>query len=109
MNIPYPTLKPTLDNKYIVVEDYVYKDIRVPNGYLTNGANIPRSLWLFVPPFKPKYMNAVVVHDYLCDLEMYEKADKYFEEILSNVEKTVVTKFMILAVKQYHKFRYNTK
>jgi len=102
----YPLLQPTKDNRYIVVRDFTYKDITVPKGYKTNGANVPRLLWSWLPPFKPKFMPAVVVHDYLCDLEMYEKADQYFTELLYNTEKSITTRLMSGAVKIYHKIRY---
>jgi len=102
----YPILKPRRDNRYELIEAYIYKDILVPKGYITNGANIPRLLWNIIPPFKPKYMHAVVIHDYLCDLEEYEKADLYFEELLYEVEKNIYTMSMVSAVKLYHKIKY---
>jgi len=105
----YPILKGTKDNLFINIEDYRYKSIVVPKGYRTNGSNIPRILWSWIPPFKPKYLPAVLVHDYLCDLEEYKKADKYFEEILYNIEKTLKTKAMVHAVKIYHRIRYGVK
>lgn len=35
-------LKPFLKDRFELVEDYRYKDITVPKGYQTNGADIPR-------------------------------------------------------------------
>ena len=102
----YPKLKPTIDNKYILLEDFKCGDFVVPKGYLTNGANIPRVFWAVVPPFKPKFMNAVLVHDYLCDLDRYIEADRCFEELLYRVEKNFITKTMVFAVKLYHKIKY---
>jgi len=102
----YLHLTPTHNNKFIIVEDFKYKDVVVPQGYKTNGANIPRALWCIVPPFKPKYLKAVVLHDYLCDKEEYKKADEVFEEVLFSIEKSLKTKMMIKAVKLYHKFKY---
>ena len=99
-------VKPMADNKYQIAKDIIYKDIVVPKGYETNGANIPRLFWFFIPPFKPKYLPAVIVHDYLCDLEEYHLADTYFEEILFSIEKSIETKAMVSSVKLYHKFKY---
>jgi len=48
----------------------------------------------------------VVVHDFLCNKERYKEADWYFEKILFSVEKSFVTKAMVVAVKLYHKVRY---
>jgi len=105
--VPDVTVSPTNNNKYTVCNNVVYKDIVIPKGYTTNGANVPRIFWSIVPPFNPKYLPAVIIHDYLCDLEMYVKADKYFEEVLIYIEDSVITRSMVIAVKLYHRFRYN--
>jgi len=102
-------LEPNIDNLFTVMKEVRYKDIVVPYGYKTNGANIPRIFWFIVPPFKPKYLPAVVFHDYLSDLGDYSLADRVFEELLLNIEDSIVTRSMICAVKIYHKLRYNTK
>ena len=97
---------PTVDNKYLIEQKIIYKDITIPKGYKTNGANVPRLFWSIIPPFKPKYLPAVIVHDYLCDEKKYVKADKYFKEILLNIENSFITKCMVKAVNIYHKIRY---
>lgn len=104
-------ISPTSDNKYIVQKNIYYKlneVVKVPKGYKTNGANIPRIFWWFIPPFKPKYIPAVIFHDYLCDLEKYKLADDIFEDILSSIEDSFRTKIMIKAVRLYHKLKYRT-
>jgi len=98
-------ISPTGD-KYRVEKDFIYKDVLVPKGYITNGANIPRVFWCFIPPFKPRYLKAVVLHDWLCDKEEYKKADELFEEVLFKLEISFKTKVMVWAVKAYHKI-YN--
>lgn len=100
-------LSPNHDNTFTLIEEYRYKDVIVPINYKTNGANIPFIFWIFIPPFKPKYLPAVVVHDYLCDLEQYTLADEMFKEMLDKIEESVFTKSMIKSVKIYHKVRYN--
>jgi uncharacterized caspase-like protein len=50
---------------------YGYMDPRgqhwdVPAGTETDGASIPRILWISHPPFTGKYRAAAVVHDYYC-------------------------------------------
>ena len=102
----YPILKPTSDNRYILVESYQVENISIPRGYLTNGADVPKIFWMFVPPFKPKYMPAILIHDYFCDKEEYKKADTHFERILLHIEDTFITRTMIRAVKMYHFIRY---
>jgi hypothetical protein len=101
-----PKLIPTHDNKYVLLENYKYKDVIVPKGFITNGADVPRLLWNWMPPFKPKFMAAVVIHDYLTELGNYKKADSYFKELLYNTEKSFTTFSMWLGVRIYHKIRY---
>lgn len=40
--------------------------VTVPEGYLTDGASVPRLLWSLIPPWG-KYGQAAVVHDLLCE------------------------------------------
>jgi hypothetical protein len=97
----YPLVRPTKDNKYILEEVFAYGVHSVPTGYKTNGADIPRAFWWFVPPFKPKYLPAVIMHDYLCDLKEYELADNVFEEMLLEIENTFTTETIVGAVRFY--------
>ena len=99
-------LSPTQDNRFIVLRQYEIENIVIPKGYKTNGANIPRILWCIVPPFKPKYLPAVVVHDYLCDNETYNLADDIFEKLLIKIEDNFITRTMVKAVRLYHKIKY---
>lgn len=64
-----------LDGDYWVVTDpFVYylgdkgsdTFVRIPNGYLTDGASVPRIFWNIIPPWG-KYGQAAIVHDYLCE------------------------------------------
>jgi len=105
-------ISPTPDNKYIVQKNIYYKIdkniVKVPKGYKTNGADIPRIFWWFIPPFKPKYLPAVIFHDYLCDIEKYKLADDIFEDMLITIEDSFRTKIMIRAVRLYHRIKYKT-
>jgi len=80
---------------YKLLEDFSYKDITVPKGYITNGADIPRIFWSFIPPYSPELLPAIVVHDFLCDLELYEKADLYFKEALIELEISPIKVFTL--------------
>jgi len=75
-------LSPLPEHRYMLVEEYRYRDVVVPVGFVTNGADIPRVFWSFYPPNRSDYLPAVVVHDYLCSIGEYDKADRYFREIL---------------------------
>lgn len=56
------------DTTAILLEDVVYQDgaivYRVPAGYVTDGASVPRALsWLY--PKYGAYLKAAIVHDWL--------------------------------------------
>jgi hypothetical protein len=98
-------VSPTYGNRYVLLDQYMM----VPAGYKTNGANIPMIFWWVTPPFKPEYLPAVIVHDYLCDEELYSEADKYFESILYKIDKNWKTWLMVKFVKLYHRIKYGVK
>jgi len=103
-------ISPLKNDRYVLLDDFVYKDIVVPKGYVTNGADIPRVFWSFWPPNRSEYLPAVVVHDYLCDAERYPEADKYFKEILNKLNVKKSTVFLSTAfVGLYHRVRYGKK
>ena len=99
-------ITPTKDNRFVLLEDFYIRGFVVPQGYKTNGANIPRFLWSIVPPFKPKFLPAVVVHDYLTDKEQYKTADDTFEAVLYGIENSFTTRMMVRAVRLYHAIKY---
>ena len=61
-------ISPLPEHKYILEEEYRYKDVVVPIGFVTDGADIPRLFWSFYPPNRSDYLPAVIVHDCLCSL-----------------------------------------
>ena len=109
----YPHLQPTDNNKFILIKEYKYKEIQVPINYITNGADIPRLFWIIVPPFKPKFFPAVLIHDYLIENAKTQKdisiANDYFEEILLQIEDSFKSKTMIKAVRLYWKIKFKLK
>jgi len=103
-------VSPMPNHRYRVLEPISYQDILIPEGYPTNGANIPRPLWVFLPPNRSDYLPAVIVHDYLCDLGEYKKADDYFEEILHELKIGKIATFvMTKGVRIYHYFKYGVR
>ena len=104
--VKYPKVQPTINNKYVLLEHYQVENVRVPKGYETNGADVPKLFWWFVPPFKPKFLPAIIIHDYLCEKEEYKLADNLFESTLFAIEKSFVTKTMVKFVRIYHKIKY---
>src|SRR3990167_8670023 len=45
----------------------------VPKGFYTDGASVPRPLWMLYPPFGEAYEAAAVLHDFL-----YAKAEQFY-------------------------------
>lgn len=102
-----PVIKPFSKDRFQLICEYRYKDIIVPAGYKTNGANIPRVFWSIFPPHSPEYLSAVIVHDYLCDKEEYKKADLIFKEMLENLKVQGWKVFIFYkSVRLYHILRY---
>ena len=79
----------------------------VPQGFLTDGASIPRPLWLLLPPWG-RYGQAAVLHDYLIEggVISYEshtekptraEADRIFLEAMAVLEVNLVTRYAMYA------------
>ena len=69
-------IKPFSKDKFELMQEYEIEPanlglngskIQIPKGYKTNGADIPRIFWCIFPPNSPRYLSAVLVHDFLCD------------------------------------------
>jgi hypothetical protein len=111
-------VSPTLDNKYLVLEDIEIDNTihKVPEGYKTDGLTLPRFFWWFIPPFKPKYLECAIIHDYLCDMGVYSLANEVFEDCLNKVlidtEASMFERFQVKcmnkAVYLAHKYWYKT-
>ena len=86
-------VSPRENDTYKILKEFTYKDITVPVGYHTNGADVPRIFWSFFPPNRSTYLPAVIVHDYLCSLKEWDKANLYFNEILDILEVGKATQF----------------
>lgn len=63
--------------------DEKHKDygVRVPEGFVTDFATVPRAIWSIIPPIG-KYTKAAVLHDYLYEnphlVKNKKEADKIF-------------------------------
>lgn len=100
-------LQPLKNNKFKILEEIVYKDIKVLQNYETNGVDIPRIFWFFIPPNKSDILPAVIIHDFLCDKEEYKKADDYFEEVLVELGIKNLDRFLLVkSVRLYHTIKY---
>ena len=99
-------VKPYDKYKFEVVEDLKVSlnciDFTLPKGYTTDGASIPRIFWSLYPPYKPQWLTACVIHDYLCSqamhaqdkYEAYKLADLAFKESLEYLNVNKITIFI---------------
>lgn len=81
---------PLTNSRFEVAKDFEFSKIKVPKGFISNGANIPRIFWSFYPPNKPDYLPAAILHDYLYeraggDFEMIKNADLLFKYCLKDL------------------------
>ncbi|MHC4061042.1 MAG: DUF1353 domain-containing protein [Planctomycetota bacterium] len=90
---------------YDVGEEGSGETIKVPAGFITDFASVPRLFWAFFPTWG-KYGNAAVIHDYLYWEQSYprERADEIFLEgmLVLGVEKGRA-KLLYNAVKHFGK------
>lgn len=64
----------------ITAVDGVKHFVRIPEGYIFDGASIPRWAWSIVGyPFEPDLIEAACVHDWYCD-----RATHYFERVIGD-------------------------
>jgi hypothetical protein len=54
-----------------LLEPFSYVDVRgvrwtAPSGTITDGASIPKGLWILYAPFTGLFREAAVVHDHFC-------------------------------------------
>lgn len=66
--------------------------IKVPTGFVTDFASVPRIFWSIYPPFG-RYSKAAVLHDYLYDITceyLYSRKDS--DEIFLEAMKAVGVK-----------------
>ena len=91
---------------YQTTEDMTFRDVTVPKGFITDGISYKfRLVGVFINRFDPRYIKAVIVHDYLTDRGDWKKANKYFEELLPD---TKIARVMIMAVKMYGRLKRHT-
>lgn len=99
-------VKPFDKYKFEVAEDLKVSlnciDFTLPKGYTTDGASVPRIFWRLYPPYKPEWLTACVIHDYLCSqamhaqdkYEAYKLADLAFKESLEYLNVNKITTFI---------------
>lgn len=59
--------------------------VLVPEGFITDGASVPKILWSIFPPVGDLYSKAAVIHDLMYQAELFDRAtcDKIFLEAMA--------------------------
>ena len=83
------SFKPYGHGRMIVIEHVVitlniakdiYIGITVPEGFIFDGASIPKFGWLILgPPFEPEFIIPACVHDWIC-----EHAETYADRMIGD-------------------------
>ena len=104
-----------MNGKFELFSDYVYKTkeylIKVPKGFVTDYASIPKLFRTVVLPYG-EHSGASVIHDWLyssmCNLDISrEKADKIFLEILKEEKVNFLLRIvMYIAVRKFGRSRF---
>ena len=102
-------VKPTENNKFVLLEDYTFGGITIPKGYETNGADVPLFATLIIPRYLPSNLPMVAMHDYLTDKCEYKLADNMFEGMFRADKWTARRALAVKAVRMYHRFKYGVR
>lgn len=80
-----------------------YRDVRVPKGFVTDFASIPRVFWSALRP-DGEYAHAAVVHDYLywTQKRSREEADSIFKMAMEDLEVDPRTVFILYSAVRAH-------
>jgi len=72
-----PKVRPLVKlNKLILITDFIFKwkvkgkvrTFRIPKGFVSDGASIPRAFWTSAgSPFQPMFLAAAFIHDFIYD------------------------------------------
>ncbi len=112
MNNPYGiALRQVSKNAWKTLEpiEFNYKgfDYRVPVGFFTDLASVPKFLWWLFPPHG-KYTRASIIHDYMLNSELVSRkdADHCFREQLELARVSYLTRqSMYIAVRANSKVK----
>jgi len=68
LQIPIVPVPNTTTVKTTTLYSFLYKNriIKIPEGFVSDGASIPRIFWMFLySQFNPKILTGAVIHDFL--------------------------------------------
>ena len=70
--------------KYHIGSEDSEETINIPEGFMTDGASIPKAFWSIIGHPFAKYAQAAVIHDYMYNQKLFwrKKCDKIFLEAM---------------------------
>lgn len=72
--------------RYRLLFDLRISSYKVPQGFVTDGASVPRPLWNLFPPVG-RYLVAAIVHDYwLEEGAGWPVSNRVFDQVLRDLE-----------------------
>lgn len=80
--------------RYVLLEDFKYAGFKVPKGFVTDGATIPKIFWGVLPPVH-RYFPAAIIHDYLLTQGPRAEADRQFKIILKKLNISRLRRFLM--------------
>lgn len=81
---------------YRFTEDFDIHDYKIPKGFVTDGASVPRIFWTLFPPVFD-YFGASVIHDYLIQTKSdWKDAETEFKRYLKRDGIGVIRVFLML-------------
>jgi len=93
---------------YVRVEDEI---IKIPNGFTTNLASVPRILWNIFPPQEYVFIEPAILHDYLYTCHKgytRERADEIlYSFLLYNQVPKFTARLFYLGVRAFGSVYYN--
>ena len=99
------------DGRYRLVEPIELFGYKVPTGFVTDGASIPRFFWSFIgSPFTGKYVEVAILHDYLYsgveDISFKEANKIFYKGMLKAGVNPIKAYLMYKAVCLFGKKRF---
>lgn len=84
MFLTYPSLRQRNAREYVLLADLAYRaddiEVTIKEGFVTDGASVPRAVWWFASPFTGHYLRAAVAHDafYVTEAFYRKRCDDMF-------------------------------
>jgi len=94
-------VKPNNDGRYwILLEDLICQwnefYIKIPKGFITDFASVPRIFWSFLPPVG-RYIKPAVLHDYLYRYTKFNRkiCDNIFLETMRDMKVPLYQRLLL--------------